>query len=98
MDNSKGMWDLEIFEIKIGGIKDGLSYRLGQVITKYLNRDRSKALKREVTCIRRRVVEQEIQYQVFTTCLENREDTQLEKVSIDNPIYLTMKTRVNEDS
>jgi translation initiation factor IF-3 len=95
MDESKGIWDLEVFEIKITIGKDSLSYRLGQVIRKYTA---GKETKREVTYIGRRIVESEIHYQVYTTCLENREDIQLEKVSINNPVYLTMKTRTDEDS
>jgi len=95
MDYTQGIWDLEVYEIKVTIGKDSLSYRLGQVIRKYHD---GKELKREVTHIVRRIVGSEIHYQVYTTCLENSEDVQLEKVSINNPVYLTMKTRTDEDS
>jgi hypothetical protein len=97
MSDIKEMWDLEVFEIKITIGKDSLSYRLGQVIKKYSGPTR-KEEKREVTHIARRWVDSELQYQVYTTSLDNQEDIQLEKVSIGNPVYLTMKTRTDGDS
>ena len=96
MDNS-GIWDLDIYEIKIGGVKDGLSFRLNQVITKFVNGRDKAPIKRRVSDIVRRVIDNEIQYQVYTRCLEDDDDLQVEKVSIGNSIYLTMKTRVGED-
>jgi hypothetical protein len=48
------MWDLPIFEIKIGGSKDGLGFRIGQT-----HRD-------HVICdIIRDVINNEVVYQIF---------------------------------
>jgi hypothetical protein len=98
MSNKNEMWDLEIYEIKIGGVKDGLSYFQGQVLRKYINGRSNPPIARVITHIIRDVVDNEVQYQVYSADINNEEDIQLEKVSIGLPVYLQMKTLTNEDS
>lgn len=92
MTNKSEMWDLEIHEIKIGGTKDGLSYFQGQVLKKFINGRSEPPIKRVITHIIRDIIDGEIQYQIYSADLYNKDDIQLEKVSINMPVYLQMKT------
>ncbi len=78
------IWDLPIYEIKIGGVKDGLSYRLGQ---KRVINDKTF----EVSDIVRQFIDEERLYIVFGTNVDNREEIKPLKVSINNSIYITFK-------
>jgi hypothetical protein len=97
MINKNEMWDLEIHEIKIGGTKDGLSYFVGQVLKKFINGRSNPPIKRVITHIIRDIIDGEIQYQVYSADIYNKQDIQLEKVCIDMPVYLQMKTIGYED-
>lgn len=88
MVEDKQMWDEEIFEIKVGGVKDGLSYRVGQVLTLRVG---GETIRRVIDNIRRVVIEEEVVYQVFT-CNEKKEDYQITKAFIGLPVYFTFKT------
>lgn len=81
-DNSE-VWDLDIFEIKIGSI-DGLSFRVGQQMT-------IKGIRRIVTSIEKVFVEDQPQYQVFVSDdIEGGTNPKLAKIAENLPVYLTM--------
>jgi len=76
------LWDLPIFEIKIDGIKDGLSFRIGQP-------QRIKGKQFTVSDIVRKVIDGEVLYMVFGRDEDN--EVSLLKVSSGLPVYITFE-------
>lgn len=89
MIQDKEMWEEEIFEIKVGGI-NGLSFFINQVLKIYPNGKTQPPVKRKVSNILRKEIEEEIVYQVFSTDM-NGEDYRIQKVFVGLPVYITFK-------
>jgi hypothetical protein len=85
------MWDEEIHEIKVDGVKEGFSYRLNQVLSIYENGRGNPPTKRVISNILRRRIDGEVVYQVYTTN-EEKEDYKITKVFINLPVYITFKS------
>ena len=76
------LWDLPIFEIKIGGVKDGLSYRVGQT-------QKIKGKQFIISDIIRKVIDQEVLYLVFGK--DEHDDVKTLKLSSGIPVYITFE-------
>lgn len=90
MIDDKLLWEEPIYEIKVDGVKDGFSYRLGQVVNLRPEGIQSNPVKRIISDIVRKVIDGEVVYMVITTN-EEGEDHAVIKAFINQKIYVSFK-------
>jgi len=90
MIDKKLLWEETIHEIKVDGIREGFSFRLGQVLKIRPFGFNGDEVKRIVSDIVREKIDGEIVYQVITTDMNN-ENHAVTKVFIGLPVYITFQ-------